>query len=126
MANLDENTFLGMFLNFNNEVIDTCVFSNEATQEEIQNILEIKKTFNPNVFNLITSTEYGIGSVGWELYNNYLREQQPFLSFTWNEEKRQWVAPVAYPSNTPEDVLFYLWSEELLNWYPVSKNIEET
>ena len=91
MANLDENTFLGMFLNFNNEVIDTCVFSNEATQEEIQNILEIKKTFNPDVFNLITSTEYGIGSIGWELYNNYLREQQPFLSFTWNEEKRQWV-----------------------------------
>jgi len=38
--------------------------------------------------------------------------EQPFASWTLNEETCQWEAPVAYP----EDGVMYVWNEELTDW----------
>ena len=38
--------------------------------------------------------------------------EQPFASWTLNEETCQWEAPVPYP----EDNLMYVWNEETTDW----------
>ena len=41
--------------------------------------------------------------------------EQPFASWTLNEETCQWEAPVAYP----EDGVMYVWNEELTDWQAI-------
>jgi len=44
------------------------------------------------------------------------KQNQPFNSWTFNEQKWLWEAPVSYP----EDGQFYNWDEETLSWILVT------
>lgn len=112
MPNLDENTFLGMFLDANNIVVDTCIFAEDATEEHMQEVLDVKKQLNETIMTLITSNEYGNGGIDWELHEGYLRPPQPFFSFTWNELLKTWEPPTPYPNDGKD----YIWNENILNW----------
>jgi hypothetical protein len=46
---------------------------------------------------------------------------QPYPSWIKNEELNEWVAPVAHPGLDPENPIFYIWNEEILNWEEVSE-----
>jgi hypothetical protein len=41
--------------------------------------------------------------------------EQPFASWTLDEETCQWEAPVAYP----KDGVMYMWNEELTDWQAI-------
>lgn len=45
------------------------------------------------------------------------RTEQPFPSWVWDFEENNWVAPKPYPADPSE---YYGWSEEALEWQPLS------
>lgn len=71
--------------------------------------------------NLIPAKEYvvkvWIEHAGDKWENSYTvslpMPQQPFPSWTYNEEFGRWVAPIPRPEGTK----VYLWNEELQEWY---------
>ena len=43
-------------------------------------------------------------------------EQQPYPSWTLNEETCYWEPPVAYPTSAPDDGKYYNWDEDTTTW----------
>ena len=46
---------------------------------------------------------------------------QPYPSWIKDEELNEWSAPVSQPEFDPENPIFYVWNEEILNWEEVSE-----
>ena len=42
--------------------------------------------------------------------------QQPYPSWTLDEDTCFWVSPVPYPSVAPDENKYYEWDESILNW----------
>ena len=41
---------------------------------------------------------------------------QPYPSWIKDEDLNEWVAPISQPEFDPENPIFYIWNEEILNW----------
>ena len=48
-------------------------------------------------------------------------EQQPYPSWTLNEETFQWEAPIPYPANAEEEDRLYVWNETTKVWDELQK-----
>jgi len=46
---------------------------------------------------------------------------QPYPSWILDEEECKWNSPVQQPVFDPENPIFYIWNEELLNWEEISE-----
>mgnify|MGYP003302494680 CR=1 FL=1 len=51
--------------------------------------------------------------------------QQPYPSWTLDEDTCFWVSPVPYPSVAPDENKYYEWDESILNWKEKVFYIEE-
>jgi hypothetical protein len=54
----------------------------------------------------------------WSDYHNKFmppQPEQPFSSWTWDEDEYKWISPTAYPN----DDKIYQWDEETLSWTEV-------
>jgi hypothetical protein len=58
----------------------------------------------------------GIGMLYNESFDTFV-PLQPYDSWVLNEDKTNWKAPIAYPT----DGKTYFWNEEILNWQEVSE-----
>lgn len=58
----------------------------------------------------------GYAFIGGDLYKNKFREMKPFDSWTFDEKKWRWVAPVLYP----DDGKIYTWNESSLLWEEIN------
>jgi hypothetical protein len=113
-ANQMEDTFNVYYLDSNNVIVDACVFSLDASQELLNDALEIKKQHNPTIVKMITSIDYGRGGKDWDLYKGYLRIYCDYPSWTWDDELKEWQPPVPRPSLDLS--LDYWWNESTLEW----------
>jgi hypothetical protein len=81
----------------------TLIFSDQASDQEI---LEIIAHIDGTDFKKLSFNEY-VSNEG-----EYVLIEQPFSSWTWNENIFSWVAPKDKPE-TPGD---YVWNESEQNW----------
>lgn len=105
-----ENTFYVYYLNNQNVVIDVSVFSLSASQELLNNALQIKKENNATIEKFVSSIDFGLAAIGYVQYRDYFRLDCTFASWIWNEKLRQWEAPIPRPS------LAHEWNEGILEW----------
>lgn len=54
----------------------------------------------------------GLPEIGGKYENGNFYFKQPFASWSWDEEKWDWMPPVEYP----EDEKAYIWNEENISW----------
>ena len=104
-ALLDENDFVFncvLFSTHDNDLINQTMIASGAKK-------------------IISCCEVGIAHIGGDLYNNKFYPPKPHNSWNRNEELVDWEAPVAYPEFDPENPIFYIWNEEILNWEEVSE-----
>ena len=52
--------------------------------------------------------------IGWELYDNEWRPPQPYPSWHWNEELKQWDSPIPIPEISGS--YYWQWNEESGKW----------
>jgi hypothetical protein len=84
-------------------------------QEFLADDLELGGTWVQTSYNARIRKNYaGIGMVYDNIRDAFI-DNQPFASWTLNEETCQWEAPVAYP----EDGVMYVWNEELTDWQAI-------
>ena len=48
--------------------------------------------------------------------------QQPYPSWTLDEDTCYWVPPVPYPSVAPDETRYYEWDEDIVNWVIVKES----
>ena len=113
-------------LDDNNIIINTLVGNNFdlTTEEEMSNFLskdvsKIKKYSQDGSY-----LNRGIPIIGgtYLVSNNYFKPIQFFSSWTYNEEKRMWEAPVPAPESF-KDTYNYWWDEVNLRWIGYVKNV---
>jgi hypothetical protein len=84
-------------------------------QEFLADDLGLGGTWVQTSYNARIRKNYaGIGMVYDNSRDAFITDQ-PFPSWTLNEETCQWEAPVAYP----EDGVMYVWNEELTDWQAI-------
>jgi hypothetical protein len=84
-------------------------------QEFLADDLGLGGTWVQTSYNARIKKNYaGIGMTYDSTRDAFIPEQ-PYASWTLNEETCQWEAPVAYP----EDGLMYAWNEELTDWQAI-------
>lgn len=65
-------------------------------------------------YTLDAGTAYSIMSGGKvDKSTKIIKPKQPYPSWTYNEEKNRWYAPISHP----DDNNIYLWDEESQTWY---------
>ena len=62
----------------------------------------------------------GIGYT-YDTQRNAFIPPQPFPSWILNEETCNWNSPVPQPEFDPENPIYYIWNEEILNWEEISE-----
>jgi hypothetical protein len=97
----------------NNNVTNLVVF--EDPSDEL--LLHFKNEFN--IDNIVLATDKA--RIGGTYDGTKFWVPQPYPSWIKNEELNEWVAPVSKPDFDPENPIFYVWNEELLNWEEVSE-----
>lgn len=84
-------------------------------QEFLADDLGLGGTWVQTSYNARIRKNYaGIGMIYDNTRDAFIPEQ-PFASWTLNEETCQWEAPVAYPENG----VMYVWNEELTDWQAI-------
>jgi hypothetical protein len=84
-------------------------------QEFLADDLELGGTWVQTSYNARIRKNYaGIGMTYDNTRDAFIPEQ-PYASWTLDEETCQWEAPVAYP----EDGVMYVWNEETTDWEAV-------
>jgi len=56
----------------------------------------------------------------WSDYHNKFmppQPEQPFNSWTWNEDEYKWISPTAYPNDDKS----YQWNESILSWVEIEQ-----
>lgn len=94
------------FLDESNNVINVSLFDdhNSYLLEDVKSHLSATQ--------VVCCCDYGIAYKPGDFYNGKFYPEKPYPSWTRNEDKGQWQAPVLYP----EDGKFYTWDEDSLSW----------
>ena len=129
-AQLDENNLVLQVIVVNNEVI----MNENGLEDEQIGIIFCKSLFGENTKWVQTSYSNrfrmryaGIGYTYDDQRDAFI-VPKPFESWSLNDETCDWDPPVPYPTEKPEDVLYYEWNEESLSWIPImyQTNISDT
>jgi hypothetical protein len=81
-------------------------------QEFLADDLGLGGTWVQTSYNACIRKNYAGVGMTYDNSRDAFIAEQPFASWTLNEETCQWEAPVAYP----EDGVMYVWNEELTDW----------
>lgn len=92
-----------------NGVVENLIVCDNPSQE----LLDMFKTVY-EVDLVIKGTEKAI--VGGEYDGEKFWLPQPYPSWIKNEELNEWEAPIPSPASSEEDLQYYKWNEETLNW----------
>lgn len=95
------------FLDSNNIVINIATFEEWAHNHQL---LEDIKIAN-NATQVVCCCQYGLPGIGYEWTGSEFREPKPFPSWTWNNESKKWISPVAIPDDG-----LWAWDEENQKW----------
>lgn len=49
------------------------------------------------------------------------RPEQPYPSWTWDEQNKTWIAPIPEPEPDRENRILYAWSESTQSWVPADE-----
>jgi hypothetical protein len=98
----------------NGEVINIAVFEDSA---DVQLLECFKNEFLLDSIIIATEKTFVGGTHDGEKF----WPPKPYPSWIKNEELNEWVAPVSQPEFDPENPIFYIWNEELLNWEEISE-----
>ena len=117
----------------NNIVTRVLVCSNEETPEQnhewlVQNLggRWLQTSYNTvsgihkNGGTPLRGNFAGIGSFYYE-EKDVFTIVKPYPSWYWNDDLVCWKPPVEEPEFDPENPIFYVWNEELLNWEEISE-----
>jgi hypothetical protein len=100
---------MGYFAVVENKTILNLIAAN--SKEEAESILE-KECIEFTLEDPLTMDHK------WSDYHNRFippKPEQPFASWTWNEDEYKWICPSPYP----DDDKMYMWDEETTSWVEV-------
>ena len=86
--------------------------------DEMQNILIadskefLESIYDLQIIEIDEETYMSNINTSWKMYNSEFRPEQPFASWSWDNELKKWISPVEIPIDSNE----YVWNEENLNW----------
>lgn len=95
----------------NNNVINLIVL--DSPNEDILNLFKEQH----NADKIILADEKA--SIGGTHDGDKFWLPQPFMSWIKNQDLNEWESPVPYPSSNEENVPYYKWNEDILNWEEV-------
>jgi hypothetical protein len=83
--------------------------------EELLNFLKIDIVLD----DILPATDKAI--IGGTYDGTKFWPPQPYPSWLKDEYLNEWVAPISQPEFDPENPIFYVWNEEILNWEEISE-----
>jgi len=119
-AELDENNIVLRVTVVANEVL---LDENRIEQESLglEHLKHLGGRWIQTSYNNNFRKRYcGIGFIYDEERDAFIAPK-PFESWTLDEETCNWNPPVQQPEFDPENPIFYIWNEELLNWEEISE-----
>lgn len=91
------------FLLYDSETIINAIIA--ETEEDAKNAV------GNNIFEYDENNHIWIG---WKLYDGEWRPEQPYPSWTWNNDSKEWICPKPMPQNT--NSYEWKWNEENKEW----------
>lgn len=100
-----------VILNQNNIVQNIVIVDNFEDTEQA-----ICLFFKDNVIIKEDVSTTGYAYVDGDFADGYFRMPKPHHSWIWDSNKKEWVAPVPYPSNGHTNI----WNEKTLSWEKIT------
>jgi len=112
-ARLDENNIVQQVIVVNNEVIlDNGVESEQKGIDFCKSLYGQDTNWKQTSFNSTIRKNFAGKGFSYDSTRDAFIDQQPYNSWTLNEDTCRWEAPVAYPTDGKR----YKWNEAIQNW----------
>jgi hypothetical protein len=112
-ARLDENNIVQQVIVVNNEVIlDNGVESEQKGIDFCKSLYGQDTNWKQTSFNSTIRKNFAGKGFSYDSTRDAFIDQQPYNSWTLNEDTCRWEAPVAYPNDGQR----YIWNEAIQNW----------